>query len=992
MTWQSQTSIVGIVLAYLSFLFLVAAAAERYGPRLRGPRLGTATYVLAVSVYCTAWTFYGSVGLAANRGLEFLTIYLGPALIALMWPTVLRKLVRVAKEQRITTISDFIGSRYGKSASLGTLVAALVVCGMIPYIALQLKAVSVSFQMMTGSDSLLSGFDPSLLVAGTLALFGILFGARNLDFTRRQTGLMTAVAVESIVKLIAFVLVGAYVTWWLFDGVGDIFARAAADPRWATLLTLDAAPAASYARWASMLLVSMMAVMLLPRQFHVLVVQNPRERDVHTAAWAFPLYLLAINVFVLPIALGGLLQLGSSAAADSFILALPLGAGAGFVAVTVFLGGFSAATAMIVVDSLALSKMISNDIVLPIILRRRRFEEVYWASLASTRLGILVVVSLGFAWARMEAGQLLLVEMGLLSFIAVTQCGPAVVFGLYWRRGTGKGAFAGISLGFALWFYTLIIPALVKEGIVPPDLLTSGPFGVSWLRPTALFGLEGLDTISHGVFWSLFLNCAGYLLVSIATTQDADERSQAAAFVGVAQAEPARVPAILSVPEMERLLHLYVPADEALAIRNELLGSKAPRELSLPDLLELRIRFERMLAASLGAAAARYIVEDRFTISTGEAQQLVESFQAMQRSLGKSERLLASVVESVEDCIVTTDTDGRLITINPAGRRLLGHALSTSEALAYHDVLDEVDRRRLGPAIARAIAEGRPWLGNVRGLTRAGRSFPAHLAVACVFDVRGQILGTVGVLRDLTEQVATQQRLIQREKLASLGEMAAGVAHEIRNPLGAIKMATNLLSSGAADDPRISQEMAQSILSGISEIEVIIAELLDYARETRLDCQEYALERVLAPVVEAWTAEGARRGVRVEALGLDEEVVASVDGPRLRQVFANVMKNAVEAAERTTAARVTVSLYRRHAAAVVEIADNGTGIEPAHREKIFLPFYTTKPTGTGLGLAIVKKIMDLHGGEIDIDSVPSRGTTVRLVIPRSPAPAAVEVA
>src|SRR2546426_12238551 len=295
---------------------------------------------------------------------------------------------------------------------------------MIPYIALQLKAVSVSFQMMIGEDSLLSGFDPSLLIAGTLALFGILFGARNLDFTRQQTGLMTAVAVESIVKLIAFLLVGAYVTWGLFGGFGDIFTRIASDTRWAELLTLGSAPTASYARWTAMLLVSMMAVMLLPRQFHVLVVQTPRERDVHTAAWAFPLYLLAITVFVLPIALGGLLELGSGAAADSFILALPLRAEAGFIAVTVFLGGFSAATAMIVVDSLALSKMISNDIVLPIILRRRRFEEGYWASLGSTRLGIRVVVWLGVIWARMEAGRRPPRGRGVLSFLPGRPCAP----------------------------------------------------------------------------------------------------------------------------------------------------------------------------------------------------------------------------------------------------------------------------------------------------------------------------------------------------------------------------------------------------------------------------------------------------------------------------------------------------------------------------------------------------------------------------------------
>ncbi|MBI3635515.1 MAG: PAS domain S-box protein [Candidatus Rokubacteria bacterium] len=992
MNWHADTSVAGILLGYLVFLFLVAAVAERFAARLQTAPLRTVTYVLAISVYCTAWTFYGSVGLAANRGLEFLTIYLGPALIALTWPFLLRKLVRVAKEQRITTISDFIASRYGKSSSLGTLVAVLVVCGMIPYIALQLKAVSVSFRMMIGPDSILSEFDPTLLVAVTLALFGILFGARNLDFTKHQTGLMTAVAVESIVKLVAFVLVGGFVTWGLFDGFSGIFARIAEQPQWSHLLRLDAPPAASYVRWAAMLVISMMAVMLLPRQFHVLVVQNPRERDVATAAWAFPLYLLAINVFVLPIALGGLLLFGGDASfADSFILALPLHADAGFVAVAVFIGGFSAATAMIVVDSLALSKMISNDIILPFILRRRGIAEVYWATLNSTRLGILVVVTLGYMWARMEAGQLLLVEMGLLSFIAVTQCAPAALIGLYWRRGNRRGATVGISLGFALWFYTLIIPALGREGVVPAWLLERGPFGLEWLRPIALFGLEGFDTLSHGVFWTLFFNVGAYVLVSILTSQDADERSQAAAFVGGAAAEPSGTPAILSVSEIERLIHLYLPAGEADAILHALLDGKAPRELTVPDLLELRIRLERVLTASLGAAAARYIIEDRFTISKDEAGQLVESFQGMQRSLRKSERLLASVVESVDDCIFTTDVEGRVITLNPAGRRLLGRADAGAPRLTSLDVLTEADRRRVGPAIERAVGAGRAWRGSVTAVTSDGRQFPAHLAVSCVFDAQRNVLGTVGVLRDLTELVATQQRLIQREKLASLGEMAAGVAHEIRNPLGGIKMATRLLASGEVGGDRISREMAESIVSGIAEIETIIADLLDYARDTRLDCQEYPLARILAPVVETAADEARRRGVDVVARGLDLDVVANVDGPRLRQMVANVLNNAVEAAERRSGARVEVTLHARAMAAVVEVRDNGTGMRQEEREKIFLPFFTTKPTGTGLGMAIVKKLMDLHGGEIEIESTPGRGTVVRLVIPRAAAAAPVKV-
>ncbi len=683
MSWPGQPTLLAIVLGYLIFLFLVATAGETFAHRLSHPRIRTVTYVLAASVYCSAWTFYGSVGLAANRGLEFLTIYLGPACVALLWPVLLRKLVRVSKEQRITSISDFISSRYGKSANLGTLVAVLVVAGMIPYIALQLRAVSASFTMILREGSVLNVFDPTLLVAVTLAFFGILFGARNLDFTKQQTGLMTAVAVESVVKLVAFLAVGLYVTWSLFGGPGDIFGRIAADPSWSRLLTIDQPQTATYARWAAMLLISMMAVMFLPRQFHVLVVQNPRERDVNAVAWTFPLYLLLINLFVLPIAFAGLIVFPESAAqADGFILRLPLHFDSHLVSVVVFLGGFSAATAMIVVESLALSKMITNDIILPMLLRRRQMEDIYWVTLFYTRVAMLAVVGLGFAWARMERGQLLLVEMGLLSFVAVTQCAPAILLGLYWRRGNRRGAAAGISAGFALWGYTLIIPALVKEGLVSSSVLAEGPFGLAWLRPTALFGLTGLDAITHGIFWSLFVNLALFVLVSLVSEQDADDRVQAAAFVGapVDDRQPAGAPAILSATEIERLVHHYVGDAEAEGIVRELFRGKAPAELSVPELLELRIRFERLLAASLGAAAARMIVEDHFTISKNEAQELVTSFQQMQQSLRlteeevrRGERLLASVVQSVDDCIFTTGVDGRLVTMNPAGQRLLGY-------------------------------------------------------------------------------------------------------------------------------------------------------------------------------------------------------------------------------------------------------------------------------------------------------------------------------
>jgi PAS domain S-box-containing protein len=983
MSWLDYGPLLSIVVGYLLFLFGVAYWAER-SRRLQHPRLQMLTYVLTASVYCTAWTFYGSVGLAANQGLEFLTIYLGPALIALLWPVLLRRLVRVAKEQRITSISDFISSRYGKSAPLGALVAGLVVLGLIPYIALQLQAVSQSFKLILHQETILELFDPTLLVAVVLGVFGILFGARSPDFTRAQRGLLSAVAVESVVKLLAFLTAGAWVTWGLFGGIGDIFGRALADPEIRRLLTLGDAPTASFTRWGVLLVVSMMAVMFLPRQFHVLVVQNQDERHVAAASWMFPLYLWLINLFVLPIAFAGLLLL-PRAQADHFVLLLPLSAGNAGLSILVFLGGFSAATAMIVVDSLALSKMLTNDIVVPILLRNRS-RDLYRASLRSMRMCILLVVFLGYGWAALAGGRFLLVEMGLLSFVAVTQCAPAILLGLVWPRANRRGAFAGISAGFALWFYTLIIPVLVKEGVLSPTILAVGPFAQDWLRPTQLFGLAGLDSVSHGLFWSLLVNLTAYALVSLATRQDAEERLQAAAFTGRFPGAPTvPVGAILTPRDIERLVHHYVGGPDAAIIAGEILGTKAPDELTPPELLELRIRLEKRLAASLGAAAARFIVEDRFTLSKGEAERLVESFQELRHSLRtteeevqRTERLLASVVRSVDDCIFTTEIGGRLVTVNPAGQRLFGASQAELAGAPWWELLAVGPRASGGPG--GAFHGTYAWKGEVRARTRAGREFPAHLAVTPIFDPGGQVLGTVGVLRDLTEQHELQRRLIHQETLASLGQMAAGVAHEIRNPLGGIKMAMAVLAKHNGDT--LSREMTESMRSGVAEIESIVSHLLDYTRETRLDRQPFDVERIVREVVQALSGDARARGVALSSPPtFPAGVVGLVDGPRLRQVVTNVVRNAIEAAERRPGGRVEARCHGRDGAIVFEVVDNGVGMTQDERERMFLPFFTTKPTGTGLGLAIVKKIVDLHGGEIHVASEPGRGTRVSIALP-----------
>jgi PAS domain S-box-containing protein len=493
--------------------------------------------------------------------------------------------------------------------------------------------------------------------------------------------------------------------------------------------------------------------------------------------------------------------------------------------------------------------------------------------------------------------------------------------------------------------------------------------------------------VSHGLFWSLLANLTAYALVSLATRQDAVERQQAAAFTGrFPGAPPMPVGAILTPREIERIVHHYVGGPEAAVLVGEILGTRAPDELTPPELLELRIRLEKRLAASLGAAAARFIVEDRYTLSKGEAERLVESFQELRHSLRTTEeeaqrieRLLASVVRSVDDCIVTMDIGGRLVTVNPAGERLFGASQAELAGAPSWDLLAAgpgASGGRAGGAFNGAYA----WKGEVRARTRAGREFPAHLAVTPIFDPGGRVLGTVGVLRDLTEQHDMQRRLIHQETLASLGQMAAGVAHEIRNPLGGIKIAMAVLAKHNGD--ALSREMTESMRSGITEIESIVSHLLDYTRETRLERQPFDVERITRETVQALGADARVRSVALScSQTFPNGVIGLVDGPRLRQVVTNVVRNAIEAAERRPGGRVEVTCSGRDGAVVFEVTDDGVGMTLEERERMFLPFFTTKPTGTGLGLAIVKKIVDLHGGEIQVASEPGRGTRVVITLP-----------
>jgi Na+/proline symporter len=517
--------------AYLGLLFAIAYYADKRADAGRSVIASPYIYSLSLAVYATAWTFYGSVGRAAGDGVGFLPIYIGPTLMIALWWVVMRKILRISKENRITSLADFIAARYGKSALIGGAVTVIAVIGIVPYISLQLKAVSNGFLILmqypeivmpakVGAAPVMQ--DTALWVALILALFTIAFGTRHLDAAEHHEGMVAAIAFESLVKLLAFLAVGVYVTFVVYDGFGDVFARAAAAPKLEPLLTPLAGVAGNYASWVWITILSMLAIMFLPRQFQVTVIENKDERHLNKAIWLFPLYMLAINVFVLPIAFGGRLHFPAGIVdADTYVLTIPMAEQQELLALLVFIGGLSAATGMVIVETIALSTMVCNDLVMPVLLRMRSLRLNERADLTGLLLGIrrgaiVLILLLGYLYFKLAGEAYALVSIGLISFAAVAQFAPVVLGGIFWKGATRRGAIAGLVAGFAVWFYTLLLPALARSGWLPISILEEGPWGLELFRPLELFGLDGLDQITHAMIWSMIANIGAYVGVSLA--------------------------------------------------------------------------------------------------------------------------------------------------------------------------------------------------------------------------------------------------------------------------------------------------------------------------------------------------------------------------------------------------------------------------------------------------------------------------------------------
>jgi phosphoserine phosphatase RsbU/P len=660
--------VAAISLLYFGLLFAVAFYADKRREAGRSIISNPYVYSLSLAVYATSWTYYGSVGRAATSGLDFLPVYLGPTLIAFSWWFLLRKMVRISKEQNIVSIADFISSRYGKSAVLGAVVTVFAVVGIMPYIALQLKAVSHTFDLLTASpedighgvQKLIPALPPyadtALIVALVLGIFGVLFGARNLDASERHEGLVAAVALESLVKIVAFVAVGILVTFGIFDGFSDIFSRLATElPDRMHLLLLDT-PQIPYTMWFTLTFISMMAVMFLPRQFHIMVIENSDEKHIRDAMWRFPVYMFLINLFVVPIALGGLLLSGGdSTQADYFVLNIPLQTGHPWLAVLVFIGGFSASAGMVMVESVALSTMILNHLVMPVILRLKiQAADISGILINIKRLGIMVVILLGYLYYKIIGESYALVSIGLVSFVAAAQFAPALIGGLFWKRANLRGAVTGLILGFVVWFYTLLIPSFVRSGWIESDILDKGLFGWRLLRPLELFGLTGFDFWTHSLFWTYFFNIGAFLTLSLLSRSSKSEVEQAIKFVDVftppaEQDKRKRLSRAPTIIEFVDLMTKFIGEKQAHSAIAQYLGNREIDQrgsLSEYDLPNLKRFTERTLAGSVGAAPARIIIENYLSARGSKMEDVFDIFGSVTISRTTSREQLGVLYEA----------------------------------------------------------------------------------------------------------------------------------------------------------------------------------------------------------------------------------------------------------------------------------------------------------------------------------------------------------
>ena len=1024
-----------LALLYVLILFVIAWWGDRAARR--GSRLvnNSWTYSLALGVYCTSWTFFGAVGEAANHGWSYLPIYLGPIVLVVFGGAIILKIVTLGKQQRITSIADFIAARYGKSQRLAMLVTLIALVGVLPYIALQLKAVTLAFDVLTpGEGHMAPSMDSALVVALLMAAFTLLFGTRHLDATEHQSGLMLAVAFESFVKLVAFIAVGLFCLFYVFDGALGFFNEDAVGEVAGELFSSGWGEQ----DFAAQFLLAMAAIICLPRQFHAAVVENNDLRHLRTARWVLPLYLGIFAVLVLPIVLAGLVRQPEFAEqADIYVLTLPMLEGPAWLTLLVFLGGIAAATGMVIVATIAVAIMLTNEVLLPLWLRRRVNLRDDLGALGANvrslrRVAIVAVLLLAFLFHQLMLDFTRLTSIGLLSFAAVAQFAPALFGGLYWRGGHARGAAIGLAVGFVVWAFCLLLP-----GLASPEWLAranqDGVLGLWFLRPQQLFGLDGLSPLAHGVVWSLGLNILAYIGFSKWATPTALDRSQATLFVDMPLDwwRDAGTSGLVTQGELLELAGRCIGQGRAeWLFREHAEKQQFFWQPELPAPLHLVRLTERLLAGAMGASSARILLGTLLTKQEADRHEVARIMDEASQVIQFNHQLLRTTIETINQGICVVDRDLNIVAWNRAYERLfeypeglirLGRPIA--DVYRYNarqgiygdgDLHEQVSRRvnllREGSAhsFERVLPSG--TVIEVSGMPMPGGGF-----VSTFLDITARKRDE-WALREINEnleqmvadrtrrlsEVNTRlQQAIAEAQRANQGKtlFLAAAGHDLMQPLNAAHLFCSSLQqklqSGGLNDVERAQEMLGNISGALEAAESLISDLLDISRldtgAMPVDQRPVPLRRMLHNLATEFGAMAEARGLRLRWRPAD--VLVQTDEKLLRRVLQNLLGNAVRY---TNTGSVLLGCRKVRGAVRIEVWDTGTGITEEEQKEIFrefkrLPNSEQHGKGLGLGLAIAERICKLLGHTIAVRSWPGRGTVFSITVPLAAEGAVPEV-
>lgn len=1018
--------------AYLAVLFAIAWWGEKSTARRHARRdsiwYGAVVYALTLAIYNTSWSFYGSVGRAAASGWDFLPIYIGPTLVLVFGQPVLAKVITIAKAQNISSISEFIAARYGKSQAVAALVTFAALVGVLPYIALQLKAVGASFDILTAADQDHFGTagpfwrDSSFAVAAAMAVFTIVFGVRHINAGEHHRGLMLAIAFESLVKLAAFIAVAAIIVFGIADGFGDLLARAERDPNLERLLYIRP----DDPTWITNTLISVIAFICLPHAFHVAVVENEDPRHTRSAAWLYPGYLLILSIFMIPIAIAGLVQIGRGVNPDTYMITLPIAAGHSGTALLAFIGGLSAATGMVIVAAVSLSTMLCNDVAMPLLLRARSLAP--WASrgdvsrvlLRIRRSAVVVVLLLAYIMHGVVDRDYPLTQIGLVSFVAVAQFGPAFFGGLYWRRASRIGALAGIIAGLMVWSYTLFLPAILPFTPLPEGILSQGPWGIGWLRPQALLGIE-LDPISHATLWSLLANGVAFVLGSLLSNQGQIELLQARAFIygpqGTEHTSRSRR-AVVRLEDLQAIALPFLGAERSKAafrdyLENRRSGEGPPLDQSgLADLHAIRFT-EHVVAGAIGAPSARIVMASSlqgFSLSRGAAMAMLDEAT---EALRFNRKLLEAALETVPQGICTFDDELRVTAWNGRFLHLLGLpgelirvGLPLTELVAYNQARGEygmaamiADRDISSQTWPCVYERGRPD-GTV--LEIAYDRMPNGGYVSTCTDVTerhraAEALRAANETLELRVQERTDALMQAKAEAeganASKTRFLAAASHDLLQPLNAARLFISALDEGLAaqasedDTGRMKERrLAANANGALRSAEQLLSGLLDMSSldsgAIRPDVRSVAIEPLIERLAVEFSALAKERNLILKHVSCS--AIVQTDPQLLRRVLQNFLSNALRY---TLSGRVLLGCRRQGSRLRIEVWDTGAGIPADKHKEIFEEFRRLDSASDhgdkrlGLGLAIVDRIADLLDLHVTLRSEVGRGTCFAVGVP-----------